>query len=69
MSVRYYFNATTWMTKDIFTDRVMVKNNLMATKNKQILIMIDNASNHTIHRGPTTMIGVFEAFVLSNITL
>ena len=69
MLVRYYFNATTWMTKDIFTDQVMAKNNLMATKNKQILIMIDNASSHTVHGVPRTMIGVFEEFVLSNITL
>ena len=69
MLVCYYSNARVWMTEDIYTNWVMVESNLMATKNIQILILIDNASNHTVHGVPRTMIGVFKTFVISNITL
>ena len=69
MLVHYYFNAEAWMTQEIFSNWVMAENNLMAAKNRKILILLDTASSHTVHGVPKTMIGVFEAFVLSNITL
>ena len=37
MLVRYYFNATTWMIKDIFIHWMMAKKNLIATKNIKLL--------------------------------
>ena len=41
----------------------------MATKNRKIMMLLDNACCHTIHGLPKTMIGVFEAFVLSKIKI
>ena len=48
---------------------VMAKNNLMVAKNKKNLILVNNAFCHTVCGVPKTMIVVFEAFVLSSITL
>ena len=52
------------MTVELFTNWLMVENNLMVAKNKKILTLLDNVANHIVHGVPRPMIGVFEAFVL-----
>lgn len=67
--VHYYSNSTAWMTKDIFTNWVMYENMRMHAQGRKILILLDNAPSHQVEGIQKTLIGEFEAYVLSNITL
>ena len=66
--VHYYYNSTTWMAANIFTNWVMCEN-IRMQKERKILVFLDNATSHQVQGVQKTKIGGFEAFLLSNITL
>jgi hypothetical protein len=67
--VHFYFNSTAWMNGDVFTSWVTCENRRMAAKGRKILILLDNAASHKVEGVERSMIGGFDALVLSNITL
>ena len=44
--VRWYNNIKAWMTMDIFKDWLHFFNNQMKSKNKKVILLIDNAGGH-----------------------
>ena len=46
--VSYYYNSTAWMTMEIFEKWLKDFNRQMKLKNRNVLILVDNASGHNI---------------------
>ena len=57
------------MNGEVFTHWVKCENRRMALEGRKIIILMDNARRYDIHGHMRTVIGGFNAFVLSNITI
>ena len=58
----YKYNSKAWMRSDIWVSWLKHINEEFQNKNRQILLLVDNASSHSLNDGETPL-------QLSNITL
>jgi hypothetical protein len=62
LPVIYKYNSKAWMRSDIWVSWLKHINEEFQNKNRQILLLVDNASSHSLNDGETPL-------QLSNITL
>jgi DDE superfamily endonuclease len=48
LPVWYYWNSSSWMQTSIFSRWIYHINNIMISKNKKIILLLDNATSHNL---------------------